>query len=179
MSQSSFLYSAFRQDFEKNGPSLFRICETLFNGWKRYHNHPEPRVRTRFAHEAHKLRATYNAALWAMEMRLKRSNPEVGVRIRALRCEIESAFGLPTWLLRLLLGPVLVWTSKREDRRLANRVTYEPQTFVEHHNWAEKSQTGEASNLVATAQRGFKPTLESIAARVGLPEEPSLTAIGD
>ena len=32
---------AFRYDFEKNGPSLFRICETLFNGWKRYHNHPE------------------------------------------------------------------------------------------------------------------------------------------
>ena len=70
-----FLDWAFRYDFEKNGPSLFRICETLFNGWKRYHDHPDARIRTRFAHEARKLRTTYNAALWAMEKRLQRSNP--------------------------------------------------------------------------------------------------------
>ncbi len=31
-----FLDGAFRHDFEQNGPSLFRICQTLFNGWKRY-----------------------------------------------------------------------------------------------------------------------------------------------
>ena len=174
-----FLDGAFRQDFEENGPSLFRICQTLFNGWKRYHNHPEPRVRERFTHEAHKLRTTYNAALWAMEKRLKRSNPEVAIRIRALRCEIESAFGLSTRLLRMMLGPVLVWTSKREDRRLANGVTYEPQTFVERHNWVEESRTGEEAKLVVMAQPGFKPTLENMAARVGLPEEPALTVIGD
>jgi len=174
-----FLDGAFRQDFEANGPSLFRICQTLFNGWKRYHNHPEPRVRERFTHEAHKLRTTYNAALWAMEKRLKRSNPEVAIRIRALRCEIESAFGLSTRLLRMMLGPVLVWTSKREDRRLANGVTYEPQTFVERHNWVEESRTGEEAKLVVMAQPGFKPTLENMAARVGLPEEPALTVIGD
>ena len=35
------LDGAFRQDFEENGPSLFRICQTLFNGWQRYKNHPE------------------------------------------------------------------------------------------------------------------------------------------
>ena len=174
-----FLDGAFRQDFEANGPSLFRICQTLFNGWKRYHNHPEPRVRERFTHEAHKLRTTYNAALWAMEKRLKRSNPEVAIRIRGLRCEIESAFGLSTRLLRMMLGPVLVWTSKREDRRLANGVTYEPQTFVERHNWVEESRTGEEAKLVVMAQPGFKPTLENMAARVGLPEEPALTVIGD
>jgi hypothetical protein len=30
-----FLDGAFRQDYETNGPGLFRICQTLFNGWKR------------------------------------------------------------------------------------------------------------------------------------------------
>ena len=58
-----FLDGAFRQDFEENGPSLFRICQTLFNGRQRYKNRPEARVRARFAREAHKLRTSYNAAL--------------------------------------------------------------------------------------------------------------------
>lgn len=42
-----FFDGAFRQDFEENGPSLFRICQTLFNGWQRYKDHPEARVRAR------------------------------------------------------------------------------------------------------------------------------------
>ena len=174
-----FLDGAFRQDFEKNGPSLFRICQTQFNGWQRYHDHPEARVRERFAHEARKLRTTYNAALWAMERRLKHSNPQVARQIRELRRQIEAAFGLPTRLLRMVLGPVLVWTSKREDRRLANGVTYEPQTFVERHNWVEESGEGTKFKIVVMAQRGFKPSMENVAARVGLPEQPALTMIGD
>lgn len=88
-----FLDGAFRQDFEENGPSLFRICQTLFNGWQRYKDHPEARVRARFTYPAHKLRTTYNAALWAMERRLKRSNPRRGY---------ESAGCDVTWRLRLV-----------------------------------------------------------------------------
>ena len=173
------LDGAFRYDFEVNGPSLFRICQTLFNGWQRYHNHPECRVRARFAHEARKLRTTYNAALWAMEQRLKHRNPKVSARITVLRREIEDAFGLPTRLLRMALGPVLLWTSKREDRRLAAGVTYEPQTFVERHHWVEESGEGTKFKVVVMAQRGFRPSLENIAASVALPEEPALTVIGD
>ena len=116
------LDGAFRQDFEETGPSLFRICQTLFNGWQRYKDHPEARVRARFTHQAHKLRTTYNAALWAMERRLKRSNPQAALRIRGLRRDME-AFGLPTRVLRMMLGPILAWTSKREDRQLANGLT--------------------------------------------------------
>ena len=173
------LDGAFRQDFEENGPSLFRICQTLFNGWQRYKSHPAPRVRVRFAHEARKLRTTYNAALWAMERRLKTSNPAISVKIRVLRREIETEFGMPTRLLRILLGPVLVWTSQREDRRLARGVTYEPQTFVERHNWDEEHGRGSTSKLEVMVQRGFKPSMENIAARVRVPEEPALTVIGD
>ena len=29
-----FLDGAFQRDFERNGPSLFRICRTSFEGWK-------------------------------------------------------------------------------------------------------------------------------------------------
>jgi hypothetical protein len=174
-----FLDGAFRQDFEENGPSLFRFCRTLFNGWRRYQDHPEARVRARFAHQAHKLGTTYNAALWAMEQRLKQSNPQVAARICRLRREIENAFGLPTRLLRMTLGPILVWTSQREDRRMANGVTYEPETFVKRHNRLEGSARGGSSKRSMMIQRGFKPSLENIAASVRLAEEPALTVIGE
>jgi radical SAM superfamily enzyme YgiQ (UPF0313 family) len=128
---------AFRFDLERNGPSLFRICETIFQGWKRYHNHPDLRVRQRIANEAVKLRTTYDAALWVMEKRLKKTNASVSARIRELRREVEHEFGGATRLLRTVLGPFLLWMSKREDKRLAQGKTYEPKTFVDRRNWVE------------------------------------------
>ncbi len=132
-----FLDWAFQFDFERNGPSLFRICDTIFQGWKRYRDSADARVRERMKFEAIKLRTTYNAALWAMEQRLKRTNSAVSQKIRKLRREIEGEFGLATKALRLIAGPILLWTSAREDRQLAAGKTYEPPTFVERRNWAE------------------------------------------
>jgi radical SAM superfamily enzyme YgiQ (UPF0313 family) len=127
---------AFRFDFERNGPSLFRICDTIFQGWKQYHNHPDLRVRKRIANETAKLRTTYAAALWVMERRLKKTNAVVAGKIRELRREIEHEFGMATRLARAVTGPILLWTSKREDRQLARGKTYEPETFVDRRNWA-------------------------------------------
>jgi len=127
---------AFRFDFERNGPSLFRICDTIFQGWKRYHDSPDLRVRQRIANEAFKLRTTYDAALWAMEKRLKKTNAAVSVRIRELRREIEHEFGTATRLVRAAAGPLLLWMSEREERQLARGKTYEPPTFVDRRNWA-------------------------------------------
>ena len=110
---------AFRFDFERNGPSLFRICETIFQGWKRYHNHPDLRVRQRIANEAVKLRTTYDAALWVMEKRLKQTNARLSMRIRNLRREIEHEFGAATRLLRAVVGPGLAMDF--EARRQAPR----------------------------------------------------------
>jgi len=44
----TFLDWAFFRDFERNGPSLFRICRTTLVGWKSYRNHPDQRIRERF-----------------------------------------------------------------------------------------------------------------------------------
>ena len=44
-----FLDWAFRRDFERNGPSLYRMCQTMLQGWRRYKDYPDPRVRERFA----------------------------------------------------------------------------------------------------------------------------------
>jgi hypothetical protein len=69
-----FLDWAFRRDFERNGPSLYRMCRTIFEGWKRYKDYPDARVRERFARDATKLRTVYTAALWAMERHFRNVN---------------------------------------------------------------------------------------------------------
>jgi hypothetical protein len=126
---------AFRRDFERNGPSLFRICRTTLEGWRRYKNHPDPRIRERFQWEVRPLRGAYGGLLWAMEHRLKKSNPAVSAEIHALRQEIGREFGLVSRLVSYLLGPVLLWTTIREEKRLARGFTYEPQSIVERRNW--------------------------------------------
>jgi hypothetical protein len=125
------------RDFERNGPSLFRICRTTFEGWKRHRNHPDLRVRERFGREARSLRRVYAGILWAMEHRLKRTNHSVTLQIRALRKDLEREFGVLTAATARLLGPVLWWTSIREDKRLARGHSYEPPTITERSNWIE------------------------------------------
>ena len=132
-----FLASAFRWDFERNGPSLFRVCRTTFQGWMRYKEHPDPRVRERFRRETRMLRHAYAAVLWAMEHRLKNVNRSVAPQIRALRKEIEQEFGFVAAAASRILGPVLWWTSLREDRRLARGNRHEPPTIIGRRNWVE------------------------------------------
>jgi radical SAM superfamily enzyme YgiQ (UPF0313 family) len=132
-----YLDLAFQRDFERNGPSLFRICRTTFEGWMRYKSHPDLRVRERFHREARLLRHGYAAALWAMEHRLKKTNQEVAARMRELRHELEREFGMIASAASRLLGPVLWWTSLREERRLASGVHYDPATIISRRNWME------------------------------------------
>jgi len=134
---SKFLDAAFRWDFERNGPSLFRVCRTTFEGWKRYKNHPDLRVRERVRREARTLRHAYAAVLWAMEHRLRNANQSVAMRIRALRQEMEQEFGIVAAAASRILGPVLWWTSLREENRLARGQRYEPSTMLARRNWVE------------------------------------------
>ncbi|MFY9728590.1 MAG: radical SAM protein [Bryobacteraceae bacterium] len=130
-----FLDWAFRRDFERNGPSIYRICRTTLEGWLRYKNDPDPRVRARFAREARSLRDGYAAALWAMERHLASTNAAVAEKIRTLREEVGREFGLFSRVLGRALGPVMLWSARREERRLAAGQTYEPRTIIERRNW--------------------------------------------
>ena len=126
---------AFRRDFERNGPSIYRICRTTLEGWLRYKNDPDPRVRARFAWEARSLRDGYAAALWAMEKHLRRANAAVAEKIRALRKDVGREFGLFSRVVSRAIGPVLLWSARREEKRLAAGGTYEPETIIERRNW--------------------------------------------
>ncbi len=126
----TWLDAAFLRDFQRNGPSIYRICRTTFAGWKRYRNDAEARIRQRFEQEARNIRLVYPALLWAMERRLRRSNRRVALRVRALRRSMTREFGLVARL-GALLGPVLLWTARREEHRLARGWTYEPKPIIE------------------------------------------------
>ena len=134
-----FLESAFLRDFERNGPSLYRICRTTLEGWKRYKSDPDPRVRERFKWEVQSITTAYSALLWAMEKQLRQTNQHISREIRALRKEIGNEFGLIARAMAGLLGPLLLWSSRREQKRLAEGKTYEPKTFIEHRNWSTET----------------------------------------
>jgi radical SAM family protein/B12 binding protein len=134
-----FLDSAFRRDFECNGPSLYRMCRTMLRGWQRYKDYPDPRVRERFARGAKKLSSAYNAALWVMEREFRKINQSVSEQIHSLRMEVEKEFPVMARLTATLLGPVLLWCARREERRLARGRTYEPPTIIERTNWVSAS----------------------------------------
>ncbi len=131
-----FLDWAFLRDFERNGPSLFRICRTTLEGWKRYRNHPDDRIRERFNREVEILKSAYSGLLWAMERNLRKTNPGVSERVRTLRKEIAAEFGNATRLITAFLGPLMAWSARREEKRLLRGATYEPETIVERKNWA-------------------------------------------
>jgi radical SAM superfamily enzyme YgiQ (UPF0313 family) len=132
-----FLDWAFWRDFELNGPSLYRIAQTLLAGWKRYKDWPDARVRERFTSEMHRLSGVYSSALWAMEKQFRKVNASVSEQIRALRHEFRQESGVVSRMMPALLGPVLLWTTRREERRMARGKTYEPPTILERRNWVQ------------------------------------------
>jgi radical SAM superfamily enzyme YgiQ (UPF0313 family) len=132
-----FLDWAFWRDFEANGPSLYRIARTLLAGWKRYKDWPDARVRERFACEMRRLSGVYSSALWAMEREFRKVDRQVSDQIHCLRQEFKRESNVASRMLPLVLGPLLLWTTRREERRLRRGKTYEPPTFLERRNWGE------------------------------------------
>jgi hypothetical protein len=57
--------------------------------------------------------------------------------VRALRKKLEREFPVLAALASRILGPILWWTSLREERRLARGRTYDPATIIGRRNWVE------------------------------------------
>jgi radical SAM superfamily enzyme YgiQ (UPF0313 family) len=127
----SLLDWAFRLDYERNGPSLYRIARTMLQGWRRYRDDRDARVRARIEREYRLLRRGFGGALWAMENYLDRTNRAVAERIRNLRTELQAEQGAVSRVADAAVGPVLLWSARREALRLARGARLEPRTFVE------------------------------------------------
>jgi hypothetical protein len=51
-----------------------------------------------------------------------------------------------------LAGPVLLWTTRREERRVAAGLTYEPPTILERRNWIPAADRGLTRRSVSLAK---------------------------
>jgi len=128
--EEQFILDAFHRDFEVNGPSLARLIRTLLKGWKKYEHYPDKRIRDRFAWEVKPLRTTYAAAVWAMKKRF-RTNKPMAAKMNSLLQEIYETFGWKTRIIAPLAGRYVYAVLKKEERRLADGWTYEPDCFYE------------------------------------------------
>lgn len=128
--ESEYLVRAFNRDFTVNGPSVLRIARTTLEGWKRYKNHPNPRIRARFQYEARELPFKYAGSLWAARLWFK-DNPKLAARITAVLDDIKKEFGLKARILGPVAGSVILGKIRKEARFLKGGGVYEPPTFYE------------------------------------------------
>jgi radical SAM superfamily enzyme YgiQ (UPF0313 family) len=149
--EEQMLIDAFQRDFEVNGPSLYRLIRTSLNGWKKYQDHPDPRIRNRFKREVTPLRGGYAGALWAMK-KWYAGNAFMERKIEDLLTDICNTFGWKTRLIAPWVGRYLYAIAKREDLRLAQGWTYEPRAFYEKNTMAlaldRLRKAGESEALV-------------------------------
>ncbi len=130
--ETSLLLRAFQRDFIVNGPSVLRMARTVLRGWQRYKDHPDRRIRRRFAWQARELPVMFAGALWAAR-RWLRPDPALAARLSSALEDIQREFGWRSRLAAPLAGSLIRWTLAREERRLARGWTYEPPTILEHN----------------------------------------------
>jgi hypothetical protein len=128
--ESEFLLGAFKRDFGMNGPSIVRMISSLMSGWKKYKNHPEKRIRRRFAMEVERMPVLYAGALWAAAHWF-RSNPTMAGKIADLMGTIYREFGLKSRFAAPIVGRIVLRFLHQEARRLQNGYACEPPTFYE------------------------------------------------
>jgi len=128
--ETRFLQQAFERDFEANGPSILRLMKTTLNGYLRYGQDPDPRIRQRFLLAKRDLQFTYAAALWAAAL-WYRKQPALRERIREALHGIYRRFGWRARLSAWTAGPYLYRQLRKEHDRLLAGQTYEPQTYYE------------------------------------------------
>ena len=151
--EGEFLLRAFHRDFEVNGPSIVRIIRTILRGWKRHKNHPNPRIRNRFAHQAANLPIKYAGALWAARRRY-RNDPHRRQLISQVLDELHAEFGWKSRLAAPIVGRYFYHTLCREEQRLQDGWTYEPPTFYETNaaDGPEAATRVEGITVVSTAK---------------------------
>ncbi|HOA74627.1 MAG TPA: cobalamin-dependent protein [Phycisphaerae bacterium] len=128
--ETELLRRAFLRDYEVNGPSIVRMIRTTLRGWRKHKNHPDLRVRARFAREARDLPVIYAGAVWAAR-RYFRKDPAMVAKMDAILRDLYAEFGLKSRLAAPLAGAYILRSLRKEDRRLAAGWTYEPPTFYE------------------------------------------------
>jgi len=160
--ETEMIVRAFQRDFAVNGPSMLRVLHTTLAGWQRYKDHPNPRIRRRFAWEAEGLATTYSAVAGAAR-RYYRKDPALRARMSGLLRDLHREFGWTSRLFSAVGGPYVLWKIRQEEKRLARGWTYEPPAFYEINDAVELED-----GITASRCRYVTPAIlseECIAAR--------------
>jgi radical SAM superfamily enzyme YgiQ (UPF0313 family) len=128
--EGEMMLRAFNRDFERNGPSTLRIVRTTLTGWQRYKNHPDLRIRRRFAWEARELATSFSAVVGAAKL-YYRDNLAMYAKVSALLADLHAEYGWKSRLFSALGGRWVLAKIRAEAKRLAAGWTYEPPTFYE------------------------------------------------
>jgi len=128
--ETQFLLRAFHRDMEVNGPSIVRIVRTVLRGWKRFKNHPNARIRARFAHEAANLPVRYAGVLWASR-RFYRNDPQRYAQLSTLLEELHQECGWRSRWITPWVGRYMYRNLRKQQALLEEGWTYEPPTFFE------------------------------------------------
>ena len=128
--ETEFLLRAFRRDFEKNGPSIVRIIRNVLLSWLKFKNHPNPRIRERFAYEAKNLPVNYSGVLWATR-KYYHKNRQYVADIDELLQRIYREFGWKARFAAPIAGRYIYHKLLQQQKQLENGWTYEPPTFFE------------------------------------------------
>ena len=145
--ETEFLQRAFEKDYQENGPSILRSLSTVLKGWRRHRNHPDPRIRARFKWETTGISTSFAGAVWAARKWFK-GNPSLEKQMDDLLKEIQREFGLVARLSAPIVGRYVLWSMRREAKRLAAGWTYEPPTFYER-NYVETAP-GPKATIIET-----------------------------
>ncbi len=164
--EAEMMIRAFTRDFEVNGPSVVRIVRTTLDGWKRYKNHPDPRVRRHYAWEAKDM-ATTHAALVAASKLYYRKDPAMYAKMSALLKRVYREAGIKSRIFGAIGGRYLLWKIRREEKRLAAGWTYEPPTFYDKNEAAMKADGGASSGAAPCRSVACRaPAVHSAPARL-------------
>jgi hypothetical protein len=135
---------AFRRDYEQNGPSVCRLFKTMMAGWRKYADHPDPRVRRRFRRERRLYQPIMEASLGAMDYRLAFENrPSLREQVRLVRQDLEKEQGTVGTIGRVgrwiggAAAPILLGASLLDQLRVARGWRREPKTCIERSNWED------------------------------------------
>ena len=165
--ETEFLRQAFVRDFEVNGPSVVRIVRTTLAGWKRYKNHPDARIRRRYALESREL-ATIFSALVGAAKGYYRKNPEMRAKMSAILDDLHAEYGFKSRFFSAVGGTWLLRKIRKEEKRIATGWTWEPKTWYEK-NLHAKAFDGTDVDLARSVVARVSASVS--AEQVDLPEE--------
>jgi hypothetical protein len=128
------------------------MIDVTLRGWRRHHDHPQKRVRERFARETLSLCTAYAGAVWAMR-KWRRDNTLIGGKVDVLLKEIYAEFGWKARLAAPLFGRYAYRSLKREEARLAGGWTHEPACTCEKNAAAMALESRKPSKVKAPAKK--------------------------